>query len=70
MELSGSDGWLRVVKVLSLMREYEGDGFSVAAILAPWCVASPCFLTSSAPPLTCTLTVLLSAPTTLLAVHS
>lgn len=65
VELNGCDRWLWRVRVLSLMTEDEGDGFFVA----PPFLSSPCLL-SPAPLSTSTLTVLLSVPTLLLAVHS
>lgn len=69
MELNGLEGLLGMAKVLSLKSDDDGDGFSVATF-PPSFLVSPCLLSSSAPPLISTLTVLLSAPTALLAVHS
>lgn len=65
-ELNGFEEWLALDEVLSLRSE---DGFSVATAFAPSFLAPPSLLSPSAPPLTSTFTVLLSAPTALLAVH-
>lgn len=57
-------------KFLSLRGEDEEDVFSVTIAFAPSFLAPPCLLSPSARPSISTLTVLLSAPTALLAVHS
>lgn len=68
--LTGFVGWLGMSKVLPLLSEYEGNCFSIAtAFVSPFPVPPP-LLPPSAPPSILTLTVLLSAPTALLAVHS
>lgn len=64
-ELSGFEGWLG-----SFWSDSEGDGFSVATAFAPSFIAPPCLLSPSGPLSSSTLTVLLSAPTALIAVHS
>lgn len=69
-ELNGFEGWLGMDKLLSLWSEDEGVGFSVATAFASSFLAPPCLRSPSAPPSISTLTVLLSAPTALLAVHS
>ena len=69
-ELNGFMGCLGMDKVLSLLSEDEGEGFSVATTFASSLAAPPSFLPPSTPPSISTLTVLLSAPTALLAVHS
>lgn len=69
-KFNGFEGLLGMDTLLSLWSEDEGDGFSVAAAFAPSFLTPPCVLSPSAPPSISTLTVLLSAPTALLAVHS
>lgn len=69
-ELNGFEGWPGMDKVLSLWSDDEGDAFSVATTFAPSFIAPPCVLSPSGPLSSCTLTVRLSAPTALLAVHS
>lgn len=63
-ELSGFVGRLGVDKFLSLWSEDEDNGFSVTTVFAP-SLFSP-----SARPSVTILTVLLSAPTALLAEHT
>lgn len=69
VELSGFLGWMGKDKVLSFWSENEGAGCVVigTVLATPFSAPdSPCLLSPS----TSTLTILFSAPTTLLAVHS
>ena len=68
-EFNGFEGWLGTDKGLSLWGEDERGGFSVATAFSPSFLA-PSFLPSPSAPSISTLTVLLSAPTALLAEHS
>ena len=69
-ELNVFVGLLGKNKVLSLLSEYVGDGFSTATAFVSSFPAPASLVLPPAPPSTLTLTVLLSAPTALLAVHS
>lgn len=69
-ELNGFEGWLEILRPVSLMSEDEEGGLSVATAFSPSCLTSPCLLSPSAPPSIFNFTVLLSVPIALLAVHS
>lgn len=64
------EDWLGVDKFLFLWGKDEEDVFSVTSAFAPSFLPSPSLLSPSAVPSISTLTVLLSAPTALLALHT
>lgn len=69
-ELNGFEGCLGMEKVLFSLIEDGEDVFSVGTSFASSFLDPPCLLSPSVSPFISTLTVLLSAPTALLAVHS